>query len=106
MALILDLFGVFPGDVSYFGQVIHVAFANGLAGANGFIENRLRERRLVSFIVSVASIAIHIDDHILFVLCAIIHCQANNLGDGLGVLSVHMEDGALKHAGDIGGVDA
>ncbi len=101
-----DLVGLFARDLVEFEQVFEVAFADALAVFDGLVEQRLGEARLVAFVVAAPPVAVHVDEHVAFERIAEVHRQADDLGDGLGVLAVDVEDRALEHLGDIGGVGA
>jgi hypothetical protein len=86
--------------------MLKVTFENRFALCDCAVQNGLSEGRLVTFVVTEAPVAVHIDDDIALEFKAKIHRQPDDLSDRLRILAVDMEDGDLKHFGHIGGVRA
>ena len=82
-------------------QVVEVAFAHGLAAANRGVQHRLRERRLVTFVVAQLAIGVHVDHDIRVELGTEVDRQAHNLRHGLRIFAIHVEDRDLQHLGHI-----
>ena len=59
-----DLVGLFARHAAQFQQVLQVPHADALALLDGPDHQRLGKRRFVGFVVSTASIAVHVDDHV------------------------------------------
>jgi hypothetical protein len=73
---------------------------------NRLIEPRLRKRRFITFVMTQAAIAIHIDHRVAFKRAPEIHRQADHLRHRFGFVAVDMKNRHLQHLGDIGGVAA
>ena len=101
-----DAIGLFAGDAAELQQVVEITFAHALALLDRLVQLRLRERRLVAFVVTAAAVAVHVDDDVALELAAEVHRQPHALGDGLGVFAVDVEDRNLQHLGHVGGVGA
>src|SRR6266436_5994542 len=86
--------------------MFEITFADRFSFGDGAIEQRLSEGWFITFIVAEPAIAIHIDHDIARKLETKIHCEADNLRDGFGVLAIHMEYGNLKHLRHISGIGA
>ena len=67
-------------------------------------KQRLREGRLVAFVVPAPAIAVHVDHDVALELRAEIHRQPHDLRDGLGIFAVDVEDRDLQHLRHVGGV--
>jgi len=71
---------------------------------DGTVECRLGEFGLVAFVVAVAAVAHHIDEHIAFELLAEVDGKFDGKGHGLCIVAVHMHDGHADGVGDGGAV--
>ena len=87
-------------------QMLEIAFADVLALLDRLVQQRLRELRLVGFVVAAAAVAVHVDHDVALELAAEIHRQAHDLGHGFGIFAVDVEDRDLQHLGHVGGVGA
>jgi hypothetical protein len=65
---------------------------------------RLGEGGFVAFVVSVATVAVHVDDDVAVELGPELEGQVDRLRDRLGLLPVHVNDRNLEHLGDVGRV--
>ena len=86
--------------------MIEVAFPYGFPLFDFAIKQRMRERRLIRFIVPSAPITVHVDHDILLKLRPKIHGDINHLRDRFRVLAVDVKDGYLQHFCHIRGIDA
>jgi hypothetical protein len=68
------------------------------------VHDRLRETRLVGFVVPVAAVTPEVDEHVALELLPVADRQPGRVDDGLGVVAVHVEDRRLHHLGDVGRV--
>src|SRR5690606_26548286 len=68
------------------------------------IQCRLRELRIISFIVSMPAIADHVDEHICVELLAILHRDLGTFHYGFGIVAIHMKYGGLYRCGKRGTV--
>ena len=75
-AFFFDALAVGHGDASQQQQPLEIAFANRHLAFDRAIHDRLRERRLVPFVVTVQTIAIHVDDDVAAELAAEIDARA------------------------------
>jgi len=70
------------------------------------VHQRLGEGRLVGLVVPVPAIAEQIDDDVLFELLAVFRGDAGGLDDGLGIITVDVEDRRLDALCHIRGMGA
>ena len=91
----------FLGDPTHFQQLVEVALSDLLASLNLAVHQRLSEGGLILLVMATQSVAIHVDDDIAMELLTEIHRQSNDLSDGFGIFTVHMEDWNLQHLGDV-----
>ena len=70
------------------------------------VQQRLREGRLVAFVVAPPAVAVHVDDDVALELAAKVHRQPHDLRHGLRIFAVDVEDRDLQHLGHVGGVGA
>ena len=64
----------------------------------------LGEGRLIAFVVAVAAVAEHVDDHVAVEAQAEFHRQLGDVNDGFRIVAVDVEDRRLDHLGDVGGI--
>jgi len=101
----LEVLAALDGDAVGFGlghpaelqQVLEVSVANALALGDGGVHQRLRESGFVAFVVTVTTVAVHIDHHVTQERVAEIHRQAHDLSHGFRVLTVDVENRDLQH---------
>ena len=65
------------------------------------IHDRLRVSRIVAFVVAVAAVADHVDDHIALELLAVIEGQAKHAQGGFGIVAIHVKNRRLNHARNV-----
>jgi hypothetical protein len=65
------------------------------------VEDRLRERRVVPFVVAVPPVADQVDDHVLLEALPELDRQPRRVDAGLGIVRVHVEDRRLDHLGHV-----
>ena len=72
--------------------------------ANFAVQDGLCVARVVTFIVAVPPVAEHVDHYVALEGLAIIIGHLRHANAGLGIVAVHVEDGSLHHASDVGGI--
>ncbi len=92
------------GHAAEFQQVLEVTVANALSFGDGCVHQRLSERRLVAFVVTMAAVTVHVDHHVTQEHIAEIHGQAHDLRDGFRVFAVDVENRDLQHLRHVRGV--
>ena len=93
-------------DVAPLEQLLGVDRAHGVVRVDELVHPRLRERRLVGFVVAVPPIADEVDDDVLVERAPELEREMDHAHRGLGIVAVHVEDRRLHHLGDVGGVHA
>ena len=84
--------------------MVQVGLTHAVALIDQLIGQRLSEPRFVLFVMPVAAIAVHVDNDIALELAAEVHRQIDDLGHGLRMLTIHMEDRNLQHLADVSAV--
>ena len=82
-------------------QLVGIDLHRRLMRADVAIHDRLREGRLVAFIVAEAAVAEHVDDHRLVELHAEFGGDLGRVDDRLRVVAVDVEDRRLDHLGHV-----
>ena len=100
----MERLGLLLGEQALLDQAAGVDGAHRLVLADGPIEQRLGERRLVGFVVAQPPIAVEIDEHVAREAPPEVHRQLHRAIHGVGVVAVDVEDGRVDHLGDVGGV--
>ena len=100
-----DQFGLLPGHAALAQEALQIGVPHRLALLDGLILQRLREARLVGFVVAPAPVAVHVDHDVALVLVPKVDRQTDNLGRRFRVFSVHVKDWNLQHLRDAAGVD-
>ena len=72
--------------------------------ADGLVHDRLGSGGFVGLAVTVASIAHHVDHHILVEVHTIIQRHACDLDHCLGIIAIDVKDRRIDHLGDVGAV--
>src|SRR5438309_5581863 len=70
-------------------------------GRDLLVHHRLRKGRIVELVVPVPAVADEVDEDVLLEALAKADGQAGRLHGGLGVVTVHVEDGGRNHLGDV-----
>ena len=99
-----DLVRALHRHVAHAEQALDVHLADRRLAIDRLVHERLRVARLVALVVAVAPVAVHVDHHVLAEALAPLHGEVRDGGDGLRILAVHVEDGDVEHADDVGGV--
>ncbi len=99
--LILQLSSLLGIDQTLFLQTFHIPLAQGGMVTNGVIHEWLGHGGLVGFIVTLAPVTHHVNDHVLAEGHAEIQRQSRHEHHRLGIVPVHMEDGRLHHLGHV-----
>ena len=92
-------------DVAFSQQLLGIDLPHGAMFLDRPVHLGLRERRLVAFVVAVAPVAEHVDDHILVELLAELPGQAHRADARFRIVAVDVEDRRLHRLGYVGGVD-
>ena len=71
---------------------------------NRLVQPRLCERGLIAFVVAEAPITVQVDDGVLLEFSPEIQGESHYVGDGFGVITVHVKNGNLQHLDDVGRV--
>ena len=98
------LFQVLLGKDAFGDQLVGVDFASRRVFGDLLVHGRLGEHRLVAFVVTVAAVADHVDDHVLLELLAIFGGHAGAMDDRLRVVGVDVENGRGDDLGDVGAI--
>ena len=77
-------FGFLDGQIAAHDQLLGVDLAQAGPFLDFGVHQRLREGRLVAFVVAVAAVAVHVDDHVLVKSLAEIQGQLGDIDGGLG----------------------
>ncbi len=93
-------------EVAGVDQSLQVDLACRVALFDGLVHDRLGERRLVAFVVPVAAVAEHVDDHVLVELLSKSKGQPGHPNDRFRIVAVDVQDRCLDRLGDVGGVEA
>lgn len=101
---LLVLVHVLLGEGAFLDQFAGVVAEHGGLVRDLLVHERLGERRLVGFVVAVLSVAHDVDDDIGVEGCSPFRGQVEHEGDGLNVVSIHVEDGGVDGLGNVGGV--
>jgi len=72
--------------------------------SNLAIKNRLGVAGVVGFIMAVAAVAEHVDDHVALEPLPVIVSHLSHSDTRFRVVPVDVEDGSLHHAGDVCGI--
>ena len=97
----LDALDVRPLQDAAREQLLGVELPNGFLVPDLLVEQRLREARLVALVVAVPAVADHVDHDVLPEALAPLHRDLHAVHDGLGLVSVHVQDRRLDHLGDV-----
>ena len=106
LLLLGDLLRLLGRHLAEFEEFLEVALVDAGPLLDHPIQGWLRKRRLVGLVVATTPKAVHIDHDVPLKLSAEIRRQVHDLGHGLRILAVDVEDRDLKHLGDIGRIDA
>ena len=99
-------FRLFDAEVPTVQQLLGVELANAAVLSDPGIHQRLREGRLIGFVVTVTPVADEINDDVTLELAAVIVRELHDPDAGFGIVPVHVEDRALDHLRDVGRVGA
>ena len=83
------------------GQLLGVALADGGGLADALVHQRLRVRRLVALVVTVAAIADDVDHDVAVELVAIHHGEPDGRQAGLGIVGVDVDDRRVEALGEV-----
>ena len=89
------------GDDALADELLGIDLGHRRMLADDLVHLRLREARLVALVVTVAAIAEHVDDDRLAEFLPELGGDLGDIGDGLGIIAVHVEDRRLHHARDV-----
>ena len=95
------LFGFVKRHVAASNQRLHIQLADTTFFGDRFIHQWLRVTRVITLVVTVASVAHHVDDDILMKALSVFPCQTRNSYACLWVIAIHMKNWCLHCFGDI-----
>ena len=93
---VADFFGLLLAQGSFLNQCLFKDFERGRMPGDGLVQFRLREHGLIELVVSVASIANHIDNDIGAPLVTPLDGGLEAPRNGHGIVPVAMKDGAIE----------
>ena len=99
-----DLLGLLFADLAHLHQALDVDLPHRRLLIDHLVHLRLRVTRLVALVVAEAPVAVHVDDDVLREALPVVDREVGDLGDGLGILAVHVEDGAAEQPHQVGRV--
>jgi len=99
--LVSDSLNVLLSDDSFSHQLICVANRLSFHIPNNFVHKRLRERRLIDFIMTIESESNHINQDVFLVLLPVSNHQLRAPHDTLWATSVNPQDWHIKWFDDI-----
>ncbi|EGE56100.1 hypothetical protein RHECNPAF_750063 [Rhizobium etli CNPAF512] len=100
----LHLLDFAVGDEAFAHETLRIELQHRLVAADDLVHFRLREGRLVAFVVAVAAVAEHVEHHRLVELHAEFGRDLGGVDDGFRVVAVDVQDRRLDHLGDVGWV--
>ncbi|QTK80393.1 hypothetical protein AT6N2_C2847 [Agrobacterium tumefaciens] len=89
-------------DQAFGDQAVGIDARDGLVAADDLVHLRLRERRLVAFVVAEAAVAEHVHDHRLVELHAVFGGNLGRIGHSFRIVTVDVEDRRFDHLGNVG----
>ena len=92
------------GEHAFAHQPLAVELADRRMLLDLAVEDGLRVAGIVAFVVAVAAVAEHVDDHVLLELLAVIEGDLRHADGGFGIVAVDVEDGRLHAARHVGGI--
>src|ERR1035437_7193172 len=85
-------------------QALLVEHRDGRMLLNLAVQDGLRVAGVVAFVVAVAAVADHVDDHVLLELLPVVEGDLHHAYGGIGIVTVDVEDGRLHAARDVRGI--
>ena len=92
------------GDDTVLQQALMVDLVRGRVGLDGAVHARLRDRRFIGLVMTLAAVADHVDEHVAGKGHAVFQRQPGDQQHRLGVIAIDMEDRCLNHLDDIGAI--
>ena len=99
-----SLLGFVDGDVATTDKRFRVVLSHGTLGVDDLVHPWLSQRWIVCLVVAALAVTHHVDDHVFVECLPEGESQVGHASNGLGVITVDVEDRRLHHAGDIGGI--
>src|ERR1035437_3673659 len=103
-ALLADPSALWVGGHAFAHQALLVEHRDGGMLLDLAVQDGLRVAGVVAFVVAVAAVADHVDDHILLELLAVVEGDLHHADSGIWIVAVDVEDGRLHAARDVGGI--
>ncbi len=100
--LLCDLLALFGSQDPVVEQLLSVETAYRRPFLDLLVQHRLCVLRLIGFIVTVAPVTDHVHENVRCKLLPIAKGKLGHESYGLGIFSVHMEDGGLHHLRNVG----
>ena len=98
------LFGLIGRNDAFGDKSLRIEFTGGPRSGYCFIHQWLGYAGFIGFVVSVATVTIDIDDHVLSELHAVIQGQPGNKQNRIGVVAIDVKYGRLHHFGHFGAI--
>ena len=93
---------LFLSDVTATDQVLHVEGADAALVLNQVVHQRLGHRRVITLIVTTATVANDVDYNVLVEDLAVFKCQTRHPNHSLWVITIDVEDWCLNRLSDVG----
>ena len=98
--------GELPGAIDALAlERVGVDLRHRVVAADLLVHHGLGGRGLVGLVVAVAAVADQVDDDVLLEGHAVVDRQLGDVGHGLGIVAVDVEDGRLHHLAHVGAVE-
>ena len=95
---------IFGADHACGDQLVGVELARARVQRDLLVHQRLRDHRLVGFVVPEPPETDEIDEHILVELLPVVERQFDCQQAHFGIVAVHVEDRRFDHLGDVGAI--
>ena len=99
-----SLLGLVDGDVATTDERFRVVLSHGTLGVDDLVHPWLSQRWIVCLVVAALAVTHHVDDHVFVECLPEGESQVGHASNGLGIITVDVEDRRLHHAGNVGGV--
>ncbi|MND53740.1 hypothetical protein D3C80_447860 [compost metagenome] len=83
-------------------QAVGIDARDRLVATDDLVHLRLRERRLIAFVMAEAAVAEHVDDDRLVELHPVFGRDLGRIGNRFRIITVDVEDRRFDHLGDVG----
>mmetsp|Transcript_24526 Transcript_24526/g.44359 ORF Transcript_24526/g.44359 Transcript_24526/m.44359 type:complete len:227 (-) Transcript_24526:1611-2291(-) len=90
------------GQGTFLNQALFKQHESRWMAANLFVEFGLCKGRLIQFVVTIATVAHHIDNDIRSPLVTPLHCRLQRRRNGKGIIPIAVENGAIESLAQVG----